>query len=124
MSKGVEGVRKELISLRVDIARIEEMLGGLARQLGEWTTSTPERDYAGEFLTQPEAAEIAKVSTRTITRWVAEGKLHRYGAGRRVLIRHAELLARLDRDEPHEADVVDIATRITATHRDEKESST
>lgn len=47
------------------------------------------------YLTLVEAALYARCSTRTIQRWLSDEKLNRYGHGRLVLIRKAELEALL-----------------------------
>jgi len=49
-----------------------------------------------EYLTAAEAAEMARVSRRTIYRWDADGKLARRKIGARVLYRRDELERILD----------------------------
>lgn len=44
-----------------------------------------------EYLTVKQAADIAHVVQHTIRRWMDEGQLTKYRAGRRVLVDAAEL---------------------------------
>lgn len=46
---------------------------------------------AQEYLTTHEAAELARVTPATIREWIKNGKLHRYGLGRGLLVRTAEV---------------------------------
>lgn len=60
-----------------------------------------------ELLTIQEAAVVAKVGMRTISRWLSTGALKRYGKGRASRVKRSELLA-LSEAEPlatdHEID--------------------
>lgn len=48
-----------------------------------------------EYMTTDQAAAFACVSVPSIRRWILQGKLVRYGAGREVRISRAELEARM-----------------------------
>ena len=56
------------------------------------------------LLTAAEAAELLRLSTRTIRRWIAEGRLTAFrshpGNGGRLLLRRADLLAAVGIVEP------------------------
>jgi excisionase family DNA binding protein len=58
------------------------------------------REAASEHLTSVEAARHARVSTRTIRRWLDDGRLRARRAGRKLLIARADLEALL-RDDGH-----------------------
>jgi excisionase family DNA binding protein len=51
--------------------------------------------HLSPYLTLGEAAHYARCSTRTVQRWLSDKKLNRYGHGRHLLIRKAELEALL-----------------------------
>ena len=48
-----------------------------------------------EYLSVATAARVAEVAPATIRGWIAEGRLHRYAAGREIRVRRAELEALL-----------------------------
>jgi len=66
----------------------------VARQLA---ALRPERD---EHYTTAEAAAHAKVATRTIRRWIADGKLPTLSAGRELRVRRADLAALMRGERP------------------------
>jgi excisionase family DNA binding protein len=53
------------------------------------------REAASEHLTSAEAARYARVSSRTIRRWLDDGRLRARRAGRKLLIARADLEALL-----------------------------
>ena len=53
------------------------------------------RDAPSDNLTTAEAARHARVSPRTIRRWLDEGRLRAHRAGRKLLIRRCDLEALL-----------------------------
>jgi len=53
------------------------------------------REAASEHLTSAEAALYARVSSRTIRRWLDDGRLRARRAGRKLLIARADLEALL-----------------------------
>lgn len=46
---------------------------------------------AGEYLSVAKAAEIASIAPQTIRRWIGEGRLAGYNAGRVIRVRRSEL---------------------------------
>ncbi len=44
-----------------------------------------------EYLDTDEAAELARVTPATIREWLKQGRLRRYGSGRRLLVRASEI---------------------------------
>lgn len=44
-----------------------------------------------EYLSASVAADVASVSVKTVRRWIADGKLKRYGVGRKLLLRRVDL---------------------------------
>lgn len=59
-----------------------------------------------EYLDTDEAAELARVRPATIRAWLKQGRLQRYGSGRRLLIRASEIHELL---APESADPIDEA---------------
>jgi excisionase family DNA binding protein len=74
---------------------------------------------ASEYLTPAEAAEIARVSSPTIRRWVTEGRLPGHGTDRALRIRRAELEAFLAarRSRPRRAATTNLSPEALARHR-------
>lgn len=73
------GFAESLRDLVRDVVREE-----LARALTE-------RDAPAEYLTVAQAATVARVARGTIRRWVREGRIAEYRAGRVVRVRRDEL---------------------------------
>lgn len=76
-------------------------------------------DPAAEFLPVPGAARTAAVHERTIRRWISEGHLTAYRAGRVYRIRRRELedyLARAPREACTTTDIQRRAREILASH--------
>ena len=59
---------------------------------------------ATEMMTPVEAAELARRSPETIRAWVRKGKLKRYGANGRLLVRWDELLKLLESESERVSD--------------------
>lgn len=59
-----------------------------------------------EYLDTDEAADLARVTPATVREWIKQGKLRRYGSGRRLLVRASEIHELL---APDEADPIDRA---------------
>lgn len=53
-----------------------------------------------DFLTLPEAAEIARASVNTLRFWIREGRLPASKPGRRVLVERSALIAFLRQEAP------------------------
>lgn len=71
-----------------------------------------------EMMTAAEAAKLARRSPETIRAWVRAGKLKRYGANGRLLVRRDELL-KLLASEPErmtEPELDAIANRLVGGH--------
>lgn len=58
-------------------------------------TSAASSAPACEWLTVSEAAELARVSTKTVRNWIAGGELERHGVGRHARVARAELARRM-----------------------------
>jgi excisionase family DNA binding protein len=52
-----------------------------------------------QYLTNREAAELARVSTKTIRAWARSGRLRAYGSARKPLYRRADLCALVESRE-------------------------
>ena len=73
---------------------------------------------AAEMMTGTEAAELARRSPETIRAWVRGGKLKRYGANGRLLVRRDEMLKLLQSETERmtEDELDEIASRVAEGH--------
>lgn len=67
---------------------LEQIIRSIVRD--ELAKAKPAND-ATEYLSVAEAAQLARVSSGTVRRWVRTGELTRHEAGARVLVRRDEL---------------------------------
>jgi excisionase family DNA binding protein len=84
----------------LDEGRFRELVESAVRKVlrEERARAARAPDEDDVFLSIAEAARLASVAGGTIRAWVKAGKLHRYGAGERVVrVRRSELLAFLER---------------------------
>lgn len=65
-----------------------------------------------EFLKVKEAAALVRGCASTIRDWMRKGKLRRYGEGRLVRVRRAELLALMERGGSQATSEEDVAASI------------
>jgi excisionase family DNA binding protein len=76
-----------------------------------------ERDRATEYLSTAEAAERARVTTRTIRRWIDDKRLAACRAGREIRVRASDLDALLRGGDAEGADMERMAAEIVARRR-------
>jgi len=80
------------------------------------TLKTP--SGAAELMTAAEAAELARRSPETIRAWVRSGKLKRYGANGRLLVRRDEMfkLLQSETERMTEDELDALANRVVGGH--------
>ncbi len=95
---------------------LEPMKRKLDQVLEQQAKGRPSDDT---YLTVAKAAEKADVSPGTIRRWIREGKLVRYKAGRAVRVSRVDLEAFMRSPSTEDDDVIDFASRANEMLRDD-----
>jgi len=78
---------------------------------------TLQQAEGAEFLTVGQAAQLVQVSASTVRAWCRNGRLRRYGAGKLVRVRRAEVLEALTVSAGAPANVDAEAAALLARHR-------
>lgn len=91
---------------------LSEVLRPIEERLKRIESSLEGRIEGGEpFLTITEVAVLAKVDPGTVRRWIREGKLASFKAGRALRIRRADLEQFMSRAVPDADGVIDFKAR-------------